>query len=165
MEISKSGAKFSAIVKISEDLKEQSRISGEEYLYLNRGINQVVNIDLSEIIPMIDFNSGGIQYYAHSKGMPALRKAINNEFFSGKASVENIYVTSGGTNALSLVFQSLNIKKVYSHVFYWGAYNNVLKIANKEHLFYNDFETIISNPGAFDNSAIIICDPNNPDVL
>ena len=162
MKVSKSGAKFSAIVKIGEDLREQSRISGEEYLYLNRGINQVVNIDLSEIIPMIDFNSGEVQYYAHSKGMPALRKAINNKFFSGKASGENIFITGGGTHALSLVFQSLNVEKVYSHAFYWGAYNNILKITGKEHLFYNDFDSIISKPETYDNSALIICDPNNP---
>ena len=162
MMISKSGAKFSAIVKIGEDLREQSRISSEEYLYLNRGINQVVNIDLSEIIPMIDFNSGSVQYYAHSKGMPSLREAINNEFFSGNASGEDIYITSGGTNALSLVFQTLSIGNVYTHAFYWGAYTNILKITGKKQLFYNDFDSIISKPEAFNNSAIIICDPNNP---
>jgi len=162
MEINQSGAKFSAIVKIGEDLREQSKISGEEYLYLNRGINQVVNIDLSEIIPMIDFNSSGIQYYPHSKGLPSLRSAVNNEFFGGKTDPENIFITGGGMHALYLVFQSLNIKKVFSHSFYWGAYANVLKIAGKEHHFYSEFDQLKKDPDSFNNAAIIICDPNNP---
>ena len=162
MKTSKSGAKFSAIVKIGQDLKEQSRISGEEYLYLNRGINQVVNIDLSKIIPNIDFNSDTIQYYAHSKGLPSLRKAINSEYFGSKTSDENIYITGGGMHALYLVCQTLNVKKVFSHAFYWGAYANVLKIAKKKQLFYNDFDSIIEKPKKYKDSAIIICDPNNP---
>ena len=112
MKISKSGAKFSAIVKIGEELRAKSRETGEEYLYLNRGINQVVNIDLSEIIPLIDFNTGTIQYYPHSKGLFTLREAVNKEFFGGKTSDDNIYITGGGMHGLYLTFQSLNIKKV-----------------------------------------------------
>jgi aspartate/methionine/tyrosine aminotransferase len=162
MKLNISGAKFSAIVKISEDLREQSRISGKEFLYLNRGINQVKNIDLSEIIPLIDFNSDAVQYYAHSKGMLPLRKAINNEFFKNKTSDENIYITAGGMHALSLVFQTLAVQKIYSASFYWGAYTNALKIAGKEQCFYNKFEDIINNPDTYQNSAVIICDPNNP---
>ncbi len=162
MKILESGAKFSAIVKISEDLKELSRETGDEFLYLNRGINQVINIDLSEIIPSISFNSNSLQYYPHSKGMLPLRKAINEEFFGKKASVENIYITSGGMNSLSLVFQTLDIANVYTHSFYWGAYTNALKIAGKQQLFYNDFEYLKENYKDFNNSAIIICDPNNP---
>jgi len=162
MEINQSGAKFSAIVKISEDLKNESRKSGEEYLYLNRGINQVVNIDLSEIIPMINFNSSSIQYYPQSKGMLSLREAINNEFFIGKASNKNIFITAGGMNSLSLVFQTLDVKQVYTQSLYWGAYTNALKIANKEQLFYEDFNFLKTNYKKYNNSAIIICDPNNP---
>ncbi len=162
MKINKSGAKFSAIVKIGEDLREESRKTGKEFLYLNRGINRVVNIDLSEIIPMIDFNSDTLQYYPHSKGMFLLRKAINNEFFAEKTSEENIYVTAGGMNALSLVFQTLEIENVYTHSFYWGAYSNALKIAEKNQLFYDDFEDLRNNYKKYDNSAVIICDPNNP---
>ena len=136
MKINKSGAKFSAIVQIGQDLREQSKMTDNEYLFLNRGINQVENIDLSELIPFIDFNSDSIQHYPHSKGLLSLRKAINNEFFGGKTNKENIFITGGGMHALYLVFQSLGIKKVFSHSFYWGAYANVLKIAEKEHLFY-----------------------------
>ncbi len=162
MKTDKSGAKFSAIVKTGEDLREESRKTGKEFLYLNRGINRVVNINLSEIIPMIDFNSDALQYYPHSKGMPALRKAINIEFFKGKASEENIYVTAGGMNALSLVFQTLETKNFYTHSFYWGAYSNALKIAGKNQFFYDDFDNLKTDFKKFNNSAVIICDPNNP---
>jgi aspartate/methionine/tyrosine aminotransferase len=162
MKINTSGAKFSAIVKIGQELRELSQKTGEEYLYLNRGINQVVNIDLSKIVPMIDFNSAGIQYYPHAKGLPILRDAVNNEFFNGKTSSENIFITGGGMHALYLLFQTLNIKKVYSNSFYWGAYSNVLKITGKKQLFYNDFDSILNKPKTFKGSALIICDPNNP---
>ncbi|MCF6365412.1 MAG: pyridoxal phosphate-dependent aminotransferase [Bacteroidales bacterium] len=162
MKTSKSGAKFSAIVRIGEELREESRKTGKEFLYLNRGINQVENIDLSKIIPMIDFNSDTIQYYPHSKGMLSLRKAINEEFFAGKTSNDNIFITSGGMNSLSLVFQTLNIKKVYTHSLYWGAYTNALKIAGKKQLFYEGFKELKANYKNYNNSAVIICDPNNP---
>jgi len=160
--INKSGAKFSAIVKIGEDLREESRKTGKEFLYLNRGINQVKNIDLSEIIPMIDFNSDALQYYPHSKGMLQLRKAINKEFFAGKTSDNNIFITSGGMNSLSLVFQTLDIKNVYTDSFYWGAYSNALKIAEKKQLFYEGFNKLKDNYTKYKNAAVIICDPNNP---
>jgi aspartate aminotransferase len=162
MQTSKSGAKFSAIVKTGENLRKESRKTGQEFLYLNRGINQVVNIDLSEIIPMIDFNSAGIQHYAHSKGMLALRQTINKEYFEGKTSDESVFITAGGMHALSLIFQTLDIETFYTHTFYWGAYTNSLKIAGKEQKFYTDFDEILSNPVKFDNTALIICDPNNP---
>ncbi|NOZ34998.1 MAG: pyridoxal phosphate-dependent aminotransferase [Chlorobi bacterium] len=162
MKINKSGAKFSAIVKIGEDLREESRKTGKEFLYLNRGINRVVNIDLSKIVKNIDFNSDALQYYPHSKGMVPLRKAINNEFFAGKASEENIYVTSGGMNALSLVFQTIEIETFYTNSFYWGAYSNALKIAGKNQFFYNDFDDLKTNFKKYDNGTVIICDPNNP---
>ncbi len=162
MKINKSGAKFSAIVKIGEDLREESRKTGKEFLYLNRGINQVVNINLSEIIPMIDFNSSALQYYPHSKGILALRTAINKEFFAGKTSDDNIFITAGGMNALALVFQTLEVETVYTHSLYWGAYTNALKIAEKKQEFYADFNFLKSNYKTFDNTAVIICDPSNP---
>lgn len=162
MKISKSGAQFSAIVKIGEDLREESRKTGKDFLYLNRGINQVVNINLLEIIPMIDFNSAALQYYPHSKGMPGLRKAINDAFFDGKTSEDNIFITAGGMNGLSLVFQTLDIERVYTHSLYWGAYTNALKIAGKQHLFYENFEYLKSNYKKYNNAAVIICDPSNP---
>ncbi len=162
MDVNKSGARFSAIVKIGEDLKSQSLKTGEEFLYLNRGVNQVVGIDLSEIIPTIDFNSVEIQHYAHSKGSKGLRKAINDEYFGGKTSDENIYITAGGMHALALTFQTLGYQKIFSLSFYWGAYTNSIKIAGREHHYYDSFDEIIANPEKFNHAALIICDPNNP---
>jgi aspartate/methionine/tyrosine aminotransferase len=162
MDILKSGARFSAIVKIGEDLKEESLKTGKEYLYLNRGINQVVGIDLSEIIPMINFNTPEIRNYARSKGSPGLIHAINEEYFGNKASADHIFITGGGMHALALTFQTLAYHNVFSLSFYWGAYTNSIKIAGKEQLFYDSFDDIIRNPEKFNHAALIICDPNNP---
>jgi aspartate aminotransferase len=162
MMVSRSGARFSAIVKIGEDLKEQSQQSGEEYLYLNRGINQVVGIDLTEIIPMIDFNTPEIQHYARSKGSKGLIKAINTEYFDNKASEDHIFITAGGMHALALTFQTLAYQKIFSLSFYWGAYTNSIKIAGKEQFFYDSFDDILNDPEKYNHAALIICDPNNP---
>ena len=85
MKINKSGAALSRIVQIGETLKELSQKSGKEYLPLNRGVNQVVNIDLTEVVKSINFNSPEIQVYPHGAGRPDLRAAINEEFFAGKS--------------------------------------------------------------------------------
>ncbi len=162
MEINKSGARFSAIVKIGEDLKEESLKTGEAFLHLNRGINQVVGIDLSEIIPMIDFNTHEIRNYARSKGMPGLIKAINAEYFNYLASFDDIFITAGGMHALALTFQTLACTQIWSLSFYWGAYANSIKISGKEHHTYDSFSEIIENPSKFKGAALIICDPNNP---
>jgi len=162
MNILKSGARFSAIVKIGEELKEESYRTGKQYLYLNRGINQVVGIDLSEIIPMINFNTPEIRNYARSKGTPGLINAINEEYFGNKACIDHIFITGGGMHALALTFQTLAYQNVYSLSFYWGAYTNSIKIAGKDQLFYDSFDEIIHNPEKYNNAALIICDPNNP---
>jgi aspartate/methionine/tyrosine aminotransferase len=162
MDILRSGARFSAIVKIGEELKEESLKTGKEYLYLNRGINQVVGIDLWEIIPMINFNTPEIRNYARSKGSPGLINAINQEYFGNKACADHIFITGGGMQALALTFQTLAYQNVFSLSFYWGAYTNTIKIAGKEQRFYDSFDTIIHNPEKFNHAALIICDPNNP---
>ena len=76
MKINKSGAVLSRIVQIGETLKELSRKNGKEYLPLNRGVNQVVNIDLGDVVKSINFNSPEIQVYPHGAGRPELRAAI-----------------------------------------------------------------------------------------
>jgi len=157
----KSGAKYSAIVAISENFKKQ-KAGGKDILFLNRGINAVVNIDLSEIIPTIDFNSADIQVYPPNKGRLGLRKAINETFFHNAAEVENIFMTNGGISALDLIFKTLDVKKVWLPAFYWGAYKNVLKINNIGFDFYENIEFIENNIDQFKDSAIIFCDPNNP---
>ena len=157
----KSGAKYSAIVAISENLKKQ-KAEDKDILFLNRGINSVVNIDLSEVIPMINFNSADIQVYPPNKGRLALRKAINETFFHDAAEVENIFMTNGGISALDLIFKTLDVKKVWLPSFYWGAYKNVLKINSIKFDFYENIEFIENNINQFKDSAIIFCDPNNP---
>ncbi len=162
MKINKSTAKYSAIVGIGENLKKKSIETGEEYLFLNRGINQVVNIDLSEIIPMLDFNSAKMQYYPNNKGLPELTEAINKTYFGDKTKTENIFITAGGMNALYLTYRTLDVKKVFTPAFFWGAYTNLFKICKIPHEYYESYNELYENPEKFKNSSIIICDPNNP---
>ncbi len=80
MKINKSGAALSRIVQIRGDAERTFPEEWEEYLPLNRGVNQVVNIDLTEVVKSINFNSPEIQVYPHGAGRPDLRAAINEEF-------------------------------------------------------------------------------------
>jgi aspartate/methionine/tyrosine aminotransferase len=159
--VKKSGAKYSAIVAISEELKKR-QTDGEDILFLNRGINAVVNIDLSQVIPLIDFNSPQIQVYPPNNGHLHLRKSINQSFFHNKADIDNIFVTVGGMGALDLIFKSLQVSKVWLSENYWGAYINALKINNINRGFYKNFDEVLNNLEQFKDSALIICDPNNP---
>lgn len=162
MEINKSGAKYSAIVGIGEMLKKKSRETGQEFLYLNRGINQVVNIDLSKIIPEIDFNTARMQHYPQGKGDIGLRNAVNDNYFHGKTSPENIFITAGGMNALYLTYRTLHVERVFTPAFFWGAYTNLFKICKIEHSYYESYDDLYENPEKYKNSSVIICDPNNP---
>lgn len=72
MKINKSGAALSRIVQIGETLKELSQKSGKEYLPLNRGCESSVNIDLTEVVKSINFNSPEIQVYPHGAGASGL---------------------------------------------------------------------------------------------
>ena len=161
IKVKKTGAKYSAIVEISEKMT-QIKETGEEVLFLNRGVNSVVNIDLSKIIPLIDFNSAKIQVYPPNSGYIDLKNAINKSFFHESTDVENIFITNGGMNALDLIFKTLKVDKIWAASFYWGAYLNALKINNVNYGFYENFDFIEKNIEQFKNSAIIICDPNNP---
>lgn len=157
-----SGAKYSAIVGIGEELKKRERETGLEYLALNRGINNVVKIDLNDIVKDIEYNTDTMQFYAPTTGMHNLKKAINYEFFSETADLENIFITAGGMNGLNILFQSLDVKRIYSHQMFWGAYTNILKIVGNEQGFYPSYEALAENPEEYRDSAVIICDPNNP---
>ena len=157
----KSGAKYSAIVAISEKLKKQ-KSEGKDILFLNRGINAVENIDLSEIISQIDFNSNDIQVYPPNKGRLALRTAINKSFFHNKADIENIFLSNGSMSALDLIFKTIDIEKVWLSNFYWGAYVNALKINSINYDFYDDLGFVENNIEKFKAGAVVICDPNNP---
>jgi aspartate/methionine/tyrosine aminotransferase len=157
-----SGAKYSSIVTIGEQLRKKSIEENREYLYLNRGINQVVTIDLKPITRKIDYNSEKIQYYPPGRGTIGLKKAINTHFFQDTTETENIFITSGGMNALYLTISCLNYQKIYTPNLFWGAYGNLLKIHKKSQGFYHRFEELINRPESFADGAVIICDPNNP---
>ncbi len=155
-----SGAKYSAIVGIGEKLYELEKTTGQKYLKLNRGVPSVTNIDLTEIIPLIDFNSNKVQVYPVNTGLPELKSAINKSFFQDKTNVDNIIVTAGGMNALDLVFKTIDVKKVIIPEFFWGAYSNIMKINNVEYGTYFSFDELLKND--YEGCAVIFCDPNNP---
>lgn len=162
MNINRSGAKFSKIVSIGQKIKELSSKNGKEYLYLNRGVNAVCNIDLTRVIKQIDFNDDNIQVYPPIPGFSKLREAINDVYFGKKTYSDNIIITSGGMNALDLVFQSLNLENVHLPAFYWGAYVQVMTIRGIRNFNYEKFEDLHDKIKDLRNSAVIICDPNNP---
>jgi len=157
-----SGAKYSAIVGIGENLRKRSIEENREYLLLNRGVNAVENIDISDLVKDIDFNSNQIQVYPPAIGRKDLRLAINQTFFHGAANYEQIYITNGGVNALDLIFKTLDIKEVVLPSLFWGAYLNVLKINNTAYSFYENLDILSENINDLKGKAVLICDPNNP---
>lgn len=157
-----SGAKYSAIVSIGEALSQLERDTGERYLRLNRGVPSVCNIDLTEVIPQIDFNAPNIQVYPANSGQYPLKKAIDQYYFNGKANIDNIFVTAGGMNALDLIFKTLDCSEVFLPEFYWGAYANILKINDKSTNTYYSFDNLIELKDELKGKAVVICDPNNP---
>ncbi len=162
MKIHKSGATLSKIVQIGEKLKRLTAQTGKEYLPLNRGVNSVVNINLTEVVKTIDFNSNDIQVYPPGPGFPALREAINQEYFCGKSSPSNILITAGGMNALDLIVQTVDIKKLFLPVYYWGCYFQMLQIRNVGVGEYHAQEELLNRIDELKNNAVLICDPGNP---
>lgn len=53
MKINKSGARYSAIVGIGEKIKKLEKKTGNEYLYLNRGVPAVCLLNLDKVIPLL----------------------------------------------------------------------------------------------------------------
>lgn len=162
MKINISKATFSSIVGIGQKVKKASLESGEEYLELNRGVNAVSEIDLSKIIPQIDFNSKEIQVYAPNLGIESLRRNISKEYFpTSDIDIKNIAILPGGMPALDLVIQTLNVENIIFPKFYWGSYSKMATIRNKSFSFYDSLSDIESDK-LNDSSCIFICDPNNP---
>ena len=162
MKINKSGAKFSSIVGIGEKIKKIEKETEIKYLPLNRGINDVVNIDLSKIINKIDFNSKEIQHYPHNSGVLSLRNHIGKEYFSNIVGIEdNISVLGGGMPSLDLCLQILDIKKVHYPKFFWGSYEKMATIRKKSFDFYeslSDFDLSLLS----EDDCIFVCSPSNP---
>lgn len=162
MKINRSGAVLSKIVQIGENLKELTRVNEKEYLPLNRGVNQVVPIDLTEVVKGIDFNSPEIQVYPHGAGRPELRAAINEEFFMGESSSDRILITAGGMHALDLVAQTVCIGKLYLPAYYWGCYYKMLTIRNVKNAEYNSQADLLEMLEELKGNAVLISDPSNP---
>lgn len=165
MKINISKATFSSIVGIGQKVKKHQKESGLKYLELNRGVNAVTEIDLTEIMKQIDLNSKEFQVYAPNLGLESLKKSIVDEYFPSSAGVDgftnNIAVTPGGMPALDLVIQMLNVENIYFPKFYWGSYSKMATIRQKPFSFYeslDDFDMSKLN----DTSCIFICDPSNP---
>ena len=162
MKINKSGAGFSSIVGIGEKIAKIKNETGQKWLELNRGVNSVVNIDLTEVKKLIDFNSKEFQLYAPNTGFKVLKENINKEYFFGNGDVNNIFVSPGGMPALDLIIQILNVENIYFPQFYWGSYSKVATIRNKQFSFYSDLNELINNHKLDESSCIFICDPSNP---
>ncbi|SDC46155.1 pyridoxal phosphate-dependent aminotransferase [Williamwhitmania taraxaci] len=162
MKINKSGAKLSAIVSIGEKLRQLSKDTGKQHLLLNRGVPSVVNIDLSEVVKLIEFNSAELQTYPPAQGRLDLRQAINDEFFGGKSDAAKIFLTGGGMSALDLVFQTVEVEKIMLPVYYWGAYFHITTIRQKQVGEYNSFDDLADMLPSLKNSAVVIGDPGNP---
>jgi aspartate/methionine/tyrosine aminotransferase len=163
MVIHKSGAKFSSIVTIGEKLKKLSTESGLEYLYLNRGVNAVCNINLKSIISKIDFNSARIQTYPPNAGFPELREAINKDYFNGESKAENIYVAPGGMSCLDLILKTLDLNTLFISNYYWGSYKELATAHKLKVLTYEGLtELAPDKTGKYEKTAIVICEPNNP---
>ncbi|NOY37650.1 MAG: pyridoxal phosphate-dependent aminotransferase [Chlorobi bacterium] len=162
MNIHKSGARYSAIVGIGENLRRLVKETGEEYLFLNRGVNAVVPIDLTEVIPLIDFNAPAIQVYPPNSGAPNLKEAVNRVYFHNKTDTDLISVSGGSMSALDQIFTMLDVEKVLLPSFYWGAYANICRIRKMPFDVYHTIEELEKRLPELRNSAVVICDPNNP---
>ena len=109
MKINVSKATFSSIVGIGQKVKKASKETGNAYLELNRGVNSVVGIDLTEVAKTIDFNSKELQLYAPNLGIDSLRHSIIKEYFPTHGSnMEHISILPGGMPGLDLIIQTLN---------------------------------------------------------
>lgn len=166
MRINVSKATFSSIVGIGQKVKKAALESGNEYLELNRGVNSVVGIDLTEIQKLMDFNTKEFQLYAPNLGIESLRKAIVKEYFPSYEKftndvVKNISITPGGMPALDLIIQTLNVDNIYFPEFYWGSYSKMATIRNKPFSFYDSLDYFDLSK-LNETTCIFICDPNNP---
>ncbi|MBE9488460.1 MAG: pyridoxal phosphate-dependent aminotransferase [Bacteroidetes bacterium] len=162
MEIKRSGASLSRIVLIGEKLKKISLKEKVDYLLLNRGVNSVVNINLKDVVKNIDFNSTDIQVYPAGAGVPALREAINVEYFNSTSKASNILITAGGMNALDLIVQTVDMDYLFLPTYYWGCYFQMLKVrkvGNKEYSSQSELYDMIDE---LRGNAVLICDPGNP---
>ena len=163
MKINHSKVSFSSIVGIGQKVAKASKESGEEYLELNRGVNNVVNIDLTDVLPKLDYNSNEFQIYAPNLGIERLRRNIVKEYFPSTSDDKftNVTIMPGGMPGLDLILQTLNVDNIIFPKFYWGSYSKMATIRGKSFSFYDDIESL--NVKELNNSTcVFICDPSNP---
>jgi aspartate/methionine/tyrosine aminotransferase len=161
MKIIKSNATFSSIVGIGQKVKKASADSGQEYLELNRGVNNVVTIDLTGVMHHINSNSKEFQNYAPNKGLESLRRVIISEYFPTKiGKQDNISITPGGMPALDLILQILDVETFHFPTFYWGSYSKMAQIRKRNYNFYDNVQELSTRTSSLD--CVFICDPNNP---
>ncbi|MFA6403298.1 MAG: pyridoxal phosphate-dependent aminotransferase [Salinivirgaceae bacterium] len=152
----------SSIVAMGTRLAQAMKETGLEYLMLNRGVNSVVTIELTEVIKSIDFNSTDIQVYPATNGKMELLKAINQEYFANQASVNNILVTGGGISGLDISLQNIQVKKVLLPALFWGTYSQLLSLRGISFESYPNYKWLAENTSKLSGTAVIICDPGNP---
>ena len=162
MQINFSGSTSSLIVSASEEIRKLQKETGKEYLFLNRGVNSVCNINLTQVIPKIDFNSDDVQVYPMARGRSGLRNAINKEYFNGKSNYNNIIITAGGISGLDISFQNIKVDKVLLPSFFWGTYTKVLTLRKTVYDFYDNIFELGERSDQLRNTAIVVCDPGNP---
>ncbi|MDR1197917.1 MAG: pyridoxal phosphate-dependent aminotransferase [Prevotellaceae bacterium] len=162
MKIKKTNVALPAIHEMGRKIQQLSAETGLEYLFLQRGINSVVNIDLSEVVKNIDFNSKEIQTYPPSQGRAELREAINNEYFDGKTDISCISICGGGMPGIDNAFQIADVRKIYLPVYHWGNYHNAMKIRKIEYDEYDSFENLKKIIPELKDCAVLLGDPGNP---
>lgn len=162
MKVKKTGVALPAIHEMGRKIEELSRISGQEYLFLHRGVNSVVNVDLNEVVKLIDFNNTKMQSYPPSSGREELRQAINTEYFGGKTDIKRISVCSGGMPGIDTAFQIVDVRKIYLPVYHWGNYHNAMKIRNIEYDEYEVFDDLNEIMPEIADCAVLLGDPGNP---
>jgi aspartate aminotransferase len=108
MKINHSNVTFSSIVGIGQKVSKAEKESGEEYLHLNRGVNAVTNVDLSNVVKNINPNTKEYQMYAPNLGLETLRRNIIKEYFPSLSTEQftNVTVMPGGMPGLDLIIQT-----------------------------------------------------------
>ncbi|MDR1984112.1 MAG: pyridoxal phosphate-dependent aminotransferase [Prevotellaceae bacterium] len=162
MKIKKTDVALPAIHEMGKKIQQLSIETGQEYLFLQRGINSVVNIDLSEVVKNIDFNSKEIQTYPPSQGRFELREAINNEYFGAKTDISCISICGGGMPGIDNAFQIVDVRKIYLPVYHWGNYHNAMKIRKLEYEEYDSFDYLKKIIPDIKDCAVVLGDPGNP---
>ena len=148
---------------IGQKVTKAEKETGEEYLHLNRGVNAVTNINLTDVVSRIDPNTKDYQIYAPNLGIEKLRRNIVKEYFPSENTdtFTNVTIMPGGMPGLDLIIQTLNVDNIIFPKFYWGSYSKMATIRGKSFSFYDNLSEL--TPEQLNhNTCVFICDPSNP---